>query len=202
MRFDTLNSLRGTTFAAALGVALALAPSAQAAFLAEGSDINLSGNVVILPTGQTATNATGLDFLNPVNSIGEGDLSSFTGIGIANITDIPEGSLAVGFSMNNFYTVFNGVDTLFFDLIEITAIDRDDVGGRPTVSASGVGVFRLNGYDNTQATFVITVQGDGTTTFSSSSEAIPGPIPAPEPVSLALFGIGLLGLGAAARRNR
>jgi hypothetical protein len=185
----------------ALGAALAFAPqAADAAQISTGSDVNVTGFVNILPNG-LATNATGFDFLNPASAIGEGDLAVFTGLSNTTMQDIPEGTLAVGLAIDDFYVVSQGGNTLIFNLLGVTEINRTDVGGRPTVSVSGIGFFESNLYDDTQATFILTVQGDGTTTFSASSEAIPGGIPAPEPVSLAIFGVGLLGLGAAMRRR-
>jgi hypothetical protein len=216
MQQTALTALRAGTFAAALaiGAGFVFAPSAaDAALLSSGSELNGVGAVAdLLPasggSGTLASDATGIDFIN--NSLSaltaSGDLAPMVGAS-GTIQDIPEGTLPESggalFAVPNFYVYTIGANTVRFDLGTILSVMRDDTGLTALV-VSGTGTLRatINGivYDPTPATYELSTQGDGSTTFSAST-VVGGAQEVPEPATLGRFGLGLLGMAGAARRR-
>jgi hypothetical protein len=217
MHHAVSKTLRSATVAAALAVggAFALAPqAANAALFSSNSEINGVGAVDdLLPasggSGTKASDATGIDFDNDslIALVAAGDLAPLVGA-TGTIQDIAVGTIPLtGGSMlmiANFYTYTNGADSVIFDLGSIDSVARDP-SGLTSLTISGSGTLRgtINGiiYDPTPASYELTVQDDGSTTFSSSTD-VGGAIEVPEPATLGLFGLGLMGIAAATRRRR
>jgi hypothetical protein len=201
---QTLAALR--TAGIGLGLAFAAtayAPTAEAAPIPNGSGIELAGFVNILPAGQ-AQNATGLSFIS-ASAIGTNALSGIVDLDV-DMTDIPQGTIvgtgpvALMPNIDNFFSVDTGSGALTFDLFTITNINRLP-DGETSITFSGAGAFRGGGYDDTQATYTFTAQGNTITSFSASIVSGGQVVDVPEPASLALFGLGLMGIAAVARRR-
>ncbi len=201
-------------------IASALIQPSVAAPLLANSTLSIRGGVAVVPSGP-ASGATGLDFLNNgvagtpggtigLDSNGSGSFAGFfTAAGCpgqcGTIVDLGVGTLATGvLAIDSFFTVTQGLSTVFFDMEEITGVTRL-TGGVTTLVVDAIGVFRFGAFTPTPAVFTITVQGHGSTTFSASAVSEGGTTPdvtVPEPASLAVFGMGLLGVAAARRMRR
>ncbi len=72
------------------------------------------------------------------------------------------------------------------------------VGGNFTLF-TGTGILSTNaaGFDNTDGTLLFSTQGNGTVTFSATTNASP----VPEPSTLAMLGTGLVGLAGVVKRR-
>jgi hypothetical protein len=188
-------------------IAFASVSSASAAIIA-GSTINTVGNVAQLPTGGSVDAATGLDFLGfngasgstpgtiSVGTGSSGSFNVFTALGCplsaaaggcGTIQDILD--FATFTPIASFYTIIEGGNTLSFDLNTLSVVSRiaASAGNLASLTIAGTGTFLLNGTDSASGVYTLSTQGNGQTTFSASSVAVP------EPGSLALLGIAGLG---------
>lgn len=133
--------------------------------------------------------ATSITFSNPANlEVTEG---AFSELGIC-FQCVTMGTPFTTSSILPFqlYTATNNSNTVTFNVMSDTFVVNPD----GSLSINGAGMVYLSGYAPTQATFGLTTQGTGTTTFSLQT--------VPEPGTLALFGAGLLGCALVISRRR
>ena len=202
-----------------LGVLLASALCVQGAHavpLAAGSQISFTGGVAPIGGSDIAT-ATGLDFLDRGNagsatgtiSLNADGRGSF--LGAFTMAGCPASASAGGcgiikdirsFSMFQpiaaFYTVTEGQNTVIFDLDTLPKVKQESDQFGPTILIAGTGTFHYGNFDATKATFQLSSQGDGTTTFSASTTAVA----VDEPATVALLVAGVLTVGLMNRRKQ
>jgi hypothetical protein len=188
-----MSKFRTALLAGAMVVGLGAA--ADAAPITGG--ISLAGGFTPIDSSSAPTTlaaATGIDFGMSFATGASGTLTSFGSVstvaGTLTMTDFQ--FVSVPPPVSPLFTAFDGVATLNFDLNTVTIISQTS----STLQLSGTGVLSLPGFDPTPGNWVLTANSlGGTFSWSSSTAAIP------EPASLALLGMGLLGLGFAARRR-
>jgi hypothetical protein len=201
-----------------LGTALALAVTAPAIAAPMTGTFDLTGLFRAENNSGTTVafaNATAIDFCastigNCTTNPGAG--SPGTGAIMVNNTSagntfgVSDGNTGTikDFFFNPFSSItsFYTIGGLTFDLLDLTT--QVLVAGKfQTIIMAGDGIFHRAGFDDTAGTFSFTGQNDGlnligTFSFSGASAAFP----VPEPATFGLLGMGLLGLGAAARSRR
>jgi hypothetical protein len=90
------------------------------------------------------------------------------------------------FNPTNLWNVNLGGVNYAFDMTSVTFLAQDSLA----ISLRGAGLAKIDGYDDTVGTWILTANSiGGTFSFSGSSG-----IPVPEPSTLILIGAGLLGL--------
>jgi hypothetical protein len=102
----------------------------------------------------------------------------------------------------NPYTAGSGVITLTNTDGTIVTYTLDTLtakvdGGFTLFTGTGILSTNAAGYDNTDGTLLFSTQGNGTVTFSATTNASP----VPEPSTLALLGTGLVGLAGVVKRR-
>lgn len=143
--------------------------------------------------GVTSTHtATSISFSNPANlEVTSGSFSELGTCFLCVTMGTPfTSSSASSLSPFELYTATNNSDSVSFWVTSDTfAVNSDG-----SLSIDGAGTVDLTGYAPTYATFGLTTQGTGKTTFSLQT--------VPEPGTLALFGAGLLGCALVISRRR
>ena len=184
------NFTKQFTLLATLLAALTILPAAQAATVS--GEINFAGT--FQPTGGTGLgDATGIDF----NGNGLVDSSVFVVTGATDDFGTYASFGTLGTISDFTFDPFVSVDPLWsvggfsFSLATLTIIEQSDV----FISMTGGGTITGNGYEATLGSWSLSGEA-GNLTFGWSATAVS------EPATLALMGLGLVGLGAMARRKK
>lgn len=98
----------------------------------------------------------------------------------------------------SFWTIDLGAVDITFDLESLTIDGQGTTAAGGFLVLSGAGTLEVTGYDPTPGTWIFTAnEGRASVTWQATSIAEDVPAPA----AMGLLGLGLIGLGAAARRR-
>lgn len=165
----------------ATGIAAFSAGTAQATAIS--GSISMQGQT-------TAHTSTSITFNNPVDIGASTDsfaeLGTCTGCVWMYSPFTSSSSLPL-----TLFTANNNGDSAVLDVTSYTFTS----GAHGSLTVTGVGMVSLTGYTDTLASFVLTTQGSGLTTFSMQTVV-------PEPGTFALLAAGLLGCALFVGRRR
>lgn len=151
-------------------------------------------------TGASVTdNGSSLTFVP--DSIAVGATNTITGSFNTLLTAGEAGTITQTINYNP-YTAGSGIITLTnidgtLVTYTLATLTETTSGGFGLFTGTGILSTNAAGYDNTEATLLFSTQGNGTVTFSATTNASP----VPEPSTLALLGTGLIGLAGVVKRR-
>jgi len=151
-------------------------------------------------TGASVTdNGSSLTFIP--DSIAVGAASTITGSFNTLLTAGEAGTITQVINYNP-YAAGSGVITLTNTdgtvvTYTLATLTETTAGGFGLFTGTGIISTNAAGFDNTDGTLLFSTQGNGTVTFSATTNASP----VPEPSTLALLGTGLVGIAGVVKRR-
>lgn len=135
------------------------------------------------------------------NSIAVGAANTLTGDFTTLLSANEAGTITSNFSYNP-YVAGSGVITLTNTngttvTYTLNTLSEQSLGSYTLFTGTGILSTNAAGFDNTDGTLLFSTQGNGTVTFSATTNASP----VPEPSTLMLLGTGLVGLAGVVKRR-